>query len=88
MSEQTTAELVRVFKAKAPVCLCVPGAGCKATPCVEWCGPQRTAAAAYRVLLSRGVETPIGVGAAMLHAHAGEGRGEFDALVADWTGTP
>ncbi len=81
-----TETLVATYKAKAPVCLCQPNAGCRSSRAVDFCGPQRTAHRVRCLLLARGVGLPIGIDAAISHALTGEGRGEFDALVEGWHG--
>lgn len=77
----STARLAEVFCVQAPVCLCRPGRGC--FDGVAFCGPQRTAEIASEMLAERGIEFPAGMGIALAHART-EGRGEFDALMADW----
>lgn len=70
MTNSTTAELLDLYQAKAPVR--VPG-------------PQRTAHRARAILEARGVVFPAYVDTALSHAlDCGEGRGEFDDTMAAW----
>lgn len=81
---RTDRELVECFAGKAPVCVCRPRNACNVDP-GQWCGPQRAACAARRELERRGYAMPEGLGAALSHAlDVGEGRAEFDALMAAW----
>ena len=69
MTNKTTAELLDLYQAKAPVRL--PG-------------PQRTAHRARAILEARCIEFPQYVDTALSHALTGEGRGEFDQLMWGW----
>ena len=70
MTNHTTAELLDLYQAKAPVR--VPG-------------PQRTAHRVRAILEARGVVFPAYVDIALNHAlHGPEGRGEFDDAMVAW----
>jgi hypothetical protein len=77
MERRSTDMVKHIFAAKGPVCLCGLVLGCDGQ-----CGPQRTAQRALDVLRARGVALPEGWSAARDHAFMGEGRGEWDALMA------
>lgn len=71
-----------VFKAKAPVCVCIGDARYSCgEPDEIWCGPQKTAFKARRKLDAAGFVFPSGMAVALSHARLGEGREEFDALM-------
>jgi hypothetical protein len=88
LEELTTSELIALYAAKGPVCLCPPNAGCNGAREQNFCGPQRQAERAHSLLIAYGVILPQGLATAVSHARIGEGRDEFERIMRAWSHPP
>lgn len=77
----STEDLKQVVLDKAPVCLSDGSCMVQSSP-NRWCGPCKKTHRATNLLARRGIVLSRDGYVAVLHAHQGEGREEFDDLAA------